>query len=117
MSKLGRDRVIKLYDQLIAANPEIERKGKTVPYTSANTHMFSQINKEGELGLRLPKDQRDAFLEKYETSLFETYNTVMKEYVLVPDALLKNTDELSHYLMKSYQYVLMLKPNPQKKKG
>ena len=29
------------YDQLIAKCPGFDRKGKTVPYTSANGHMFS----------------------------------------------------------------------------
>lgn len=33
------------YDRLIAANPNFERKGKTMPYTSVNGHMFSQLNK------------------------------------------------------------------------
>jgi len=29
-----------LYDQLAASFSEIERKGKTTPYTSLNGHMF-----------------------------------------------------------------------------
>lgn len=41
-----------LYDQLINANPTIERKGKTMPYTSLNGHMFSFLSKEGTMGLR-----------------------------------------------------------------
>ena len=32
---------IKLYDELILLFPEIERKGKTLPYTSVNGNMFS----------------------------------------------------------------------------
>ncbi len=39
-----------LYDQLIARCPRIERKGKTMPYTSANGYMFSLLNKAGEIG-------------------------------------------------------------------
>jgi len=32
---------------LIAAHPEIERKGKTVPYTLANGHMFTAMKARG----------------------------------------------------------------------
>ncbi|MGA7558020.1 MAG: hypothetical protein WCF61_12460 [Terriglobales bacterium] len=39
----------------------------------------------------------------------------MKEYVAVPDALLKNTKELQKYLEFSYEYVQTLQPKPTKK--
>jgi hypothetical protein len=53
---------IDLFDQLIATNPDIERKGKTNPYTSHNGHMFSHLSKTGTLGLRLPKEDRDTLV-------------------------------------------------------
>jgi hypothetical protein len=34
-------------EKLIATNPNVERKGATVPYTSLNGHMFSYLSKEG----------------------------------------------------------------------
>ena len=108
---------VDLYDQLIATNPDIERKGKTSPYTSHNGHMFSHLSKTGSLGLRLPKEEREAFLEKYDTTLYESYGAIMKEYVTVPDELLGNTDELKEYLDISYEYVQTLKPKPTKKKS
>lgn len=105
-----------LYDRLIASHPEIERKGKTSPYTSVNGHMFSYLSKTGSMGLRLPKDERETFLEKYKTALYEQYGAVMKEYVTVPDSLLKKANELKPYLELSYDYVQSLKPKPSKKK-
>ena len=60
------------YDRLIASNPDIERKGVTNPYTSVNGHMFSHLSKQGTMGLRLPKEEREAFLEKYDTMLYES---------------------------------------------
>lgn len=107
---------LELYENLIDTHPEIERKGKTMPYTSHNGHMFSLLSKEGSLGLRLSKEDREAFLEKYSTMLFEQYGAVMKEYVTVPDDLLKITDELAKYLILSFEYVKTLKPKPTKKK-
>lgn len=99
-----------LYEQLVATNPEVERKGKTMPYTSLNGHMFSFLSKEGVLGLRLPAEEREQFLEQFDTQLCEQYGRVMKEYVEVPDSLLQNTEELKQYFDLSYQYVGSLKP-------
>lgn len=113
--KVTEDKV-ELYDRLIATNPDIERKGKTMPYTSMNGHMFTYLSKSGYLGIRLPKEEREAFLEKYNTTLYESYGAVMKEYVTVPDDLLENTDELKPYLDLSYEYIKTLKPKPTKKK-
>ena len=101
-----------LYEKLIATQTEIERKGKTNPYTSHNGHMFSHLSKSGTLGLRLPKEERQAFLEKNNTSLYESYGAVMKEYVAVPNELLENTAELQSYLEISYECIKTLKPKP-----
>ena len=99
-----------LYEKLIATNPAIERKGDVHPYTSLNGHMFSYLDQTGTLGLRLPKDEVEAFLKKYKTTLFKSYGVVKKDYVTVPDALLKNTKELKKYLQISYECVKTLKP-------
>lgn len=108
---------IDLYDRLIETNPNIERKGKSMPYTSLNGHMFTYLSKTGSLGIRLPKEQREDFLEKYNTTLYESHGAIMKEYATVPDELLQNTEELKSYLDLSYEYVKTLKPKPTKKKS
>lgn len=105
------------FDDVIATDPQIERKGVSMPYTSVNGHMFSHLSKEGSMGLRLPKAEREAFLEKYDTTLYVQHGAIMKEYVTVPDKLLKNTDEMKVYLQISYAYVKSLKPKPTKKKS
>lgn len=43
-------------------------------------------------------------------------DAVMKEYAIVPDALLKKTQELKKYFDVSVAYVSSLKPKPTKKK-
>jgi TfoX/Sxy family transcriptional regulator of competence genes len=109
---------VELYEKLLASIPEIERKGADNPYTSVNGNMFSLLlSPEGRMALRLAEDEREAFLKKYKTKLYEAYGTVMKEYVAVPDALLKKTEELQKYLKLSYAYAKALKPKPTKKKG
>jgi len=117
MTKSKANPVVALYDQLIATHPEIERKGAANPYTSLNGHMFTLLHASRSLAIRLPEDKRDEFLQKHKTKLFEAYGVVMKEYVAVPDALLKNTKELQKYLGYSYDYVKTLKPKPPARKN
>ncbi len=106
-----------LYEKLITTLPEVERKGAANPYTSLNGHMFSLLlGPSGRIALRLPEDEREQFLKKYKTTLYEAYGAVMKEYVAVPDILLKDTKALQKYLAVSYAYVKTLKPKASKKK-
>src|SRR5450432_2530695 len=86
-----------LYEKPVATNLKIERKGATNPYTSLNEHLFL-LHPSGSVALRFPKDERESFLKKYNTKLFEAYGIVQKEYVTVPDALLENTKELQKLL-------------------
>jgi hypothetical protein len=104
--------VLDLYDQVIATQPDVRRKGAKMPYTSVNGHMFSFVTQDGHLALRLPERERDAFLVRYDTRLCEQYGKVMKEYVEVPDGLLRNVDELTQHFRTSYAYVSSLKPKP-----
>ena len=107
---------LRLYEKLVATNPNVERKGDTVPYTSLNGHMFSYLSKEGKLALRLPAGEREAFLKKYKAKLCEAYGRVQPEYVEVPDSLLSSTRELKQFFDSSYEYVGSLKPKPTTKK-
>ena len=74
------------------------------PYTSLNGNMFSYLHPSGSMALRLPADERDKFLKRFKTTLFEAYGVIQKEYVTVPEALLKNTKELEKYFHLSWQY-------------
>ncbi len=66
-----------LYDKLIATIPSIERKGDANPYTSLNGNMFTLLH-QSKLAIRLAEDEREKFLRKYKTTLFEAYGTVMQ---------------------------------------
>ena len=107
---------VELYERLLAAIPGIERKGDANPYTSLNGNMFTLLHQGQTLAIRLPEDDREKFLKKYKTTLFEAYGAVMKEYVRVPDALLSKTAELEKYIAISYAYAKTLKPKPTTKK-
>jgi hypothetical protein len=107
---------LNLYEKLLATNPGVQRKGASVPYTSLNGNMFTYLHASGAMALRLPAGEREKFLEKYKTKLFEAYGVVQKEYVTVPDALLTKTAELQQYFAMSYEYAKTLKPKPTAKK-
>ena len=98
------------YDQIVAKCPRFERKGKTVPYTSANGHMFSILNKEGELGFRYSKDVQEKYIEEFDTTIFKSHGAVMRGYVLIPEHMFEDLDKLADYLNESYDYVMTLEP-------
>ncbi len=101
---------LKIYDELVARCPRFERKGKTMPYTSANGHMFSLLNKDGEIGIRFSKEVQKKYMEEFASTLFKSYNSIMHGYVLIPETMLEDLDTLARYLDESYEYVMSLEP-------
>ena len=101
---------LKVYDQLVAKCDRFKRKGKTQPYTSANGHMFSIFNKDGEIGIRFSKEVQQKYLKEFNTTLFKSYNAVMRGYILIPEEMLKDLDQVAKLLDESYDYVMSLDP-------
>jgi hypothetical protein len=101
---------VDLYDKLIATIPGVERKGKSILYTSLNGHMFTYLSATGELGLRLSDKERAAFEKRFKAKPFIQYGAVMKEYVTVPEELFAKTSSVKRYFRLSHQYVQSLTP-------
>src|SRR5207249_9627289 len=57
------------FDRLIATQPDLVRKGATIPYTSLNGHMTSYLTDSGSLVLRLSPEDRARFLAGHQTGL------------------------------------------------
>lgn len=109
---------LRLYERLIDAVAGVEAKSNFGSgYTAINGNMYSMISKHGVVGIRLPEPERTAFIERYDTALFRADPAwpPAKEYVAVPDHLLRDTDTLAPYLRRSYEYALTLRPKPTKK--
>lgn len=102
------------FDRLVAAIPEVERKGASMPYTSVNGNMFSYLDASGAMALRLSATDRTDFIERFSTHLHEGYGIVQKEYVTVPAAVLDDTELLLPWFRASYGYTLALRPKPSK---
>ena len=111
----GPDWALKLYDKLIATQPDIQRKGAKNPYTSLNGHMFSFLGQDGTLYIRLSPDDQEAHDKKYGTGPVKSYGAVMRGYVEIPAALFKKTAQLKKTFAASIEYIQSLKPKPTKK--
>lgn len=99
-----------LYDKLVAMCPRFDRKGKTMPYTSANGHMFSLLNKDGELGIRFSKEVQEKYIEEWNTTTLKSHGATMRGYVLIPERMLEDLNNLANYLKESFDYVMSLDP-------
>ncbi len=98
------------YDELVAKCPRFDRKGKSMPFTSANGYMFSLLNKAGELGIRFSKEVQAEYFNKFNTSFFKSYGATMQGYILIPEDLLEDTETVVNLLNQSYEYVMSLEP-------
>ena len=101
---------LKEYDALIAKCNRFERKGKTMPYTSANGYMFSLFNKAGEVGIRFSKEVQEKYMNEFNTTYYKSYGATMKGYILIPEDLLKDENKMIELLNESYDYVMSLEP-------
>ena len=106
-----------VYQSLVEKTPGLELKGAKSRYTSLNGNMFSFLTSEGEMALRLSKDDREDFLDKYENAVCIQYGTVMREYVLVPRSLLGDTRQIAKLFKMSHSYASSLKPKATKRKA
>jgi hypothetical protein len=106
---MNYDKKVELYEKLIVKSG-FKMKGKTVPYTSANGHMFSQLNKNGELGIRFSKEVQEKYISELNTTTFKSYGATMKGYILIPDEMWSDLNTLAKYLQESYSYVMSFDP-------
>jgi hypothetical protein len=90
-------------------------KGAKNPYTSRNGHMFSFLDVEGTMAIRLSDGLADEFLSKYESGLVIQYGSVMRGYVSVPDDLLSDTGIVGLWFKKAYEWIGTLEPKATKK--
>ena len=106
---------LEIYDRIIEECERFERKGKSMPHTSANGYMFSALNKNGEIGIRFSKKIQDKYLQEFQTTYYKSYGSIMKGYVLIPESMLQDINNVSKLLNESYDYVMSLEPKNLKK--
>lgn len=75
-------------------------KGKANPYTSMNGNMFSFLDKEGNICLRLSNNDLKAFMAEHDVPPVEQYGAVMKDYVSIPHPVLDDRKRLKEVFGK-----------------
>lgn len=101
---------LKIYDAIVDKCPRFERKGKSMIYTSANGHMFTLLNKAGEIGIRFSQEVQEQYIKAFNTTLYKSYGATMRGYVLIPNTMLKDSDHMAALFNESYDYVMSLEP-------
>lgn len=109
--------LVRLFENALAAVPEAEkRKMFGYPCSFVNGHMFAGLHQENMI-LRLSDEDRARFLEFEGAGPFEPMpGRAMKEYVVVPPALIDSEESLEEWLKKAFAYAKSLPPKPPKKK-
>lgn len=70
-------------------------KGKANPYTSMNGNMYSFLDEQGRICLRMAEADRETFAVLFGTGPVQQYGATMKGYVSIPPDFLANEDVLA----------------------
>ncbi len=111
---MTRDDLVTVFEAAISAASQMDRKGKANPYTSANGHMFSQINKDDQLGIRLPKPRQKALLQEYGAGPFKSYGATMRDYVCLTEEMLADQALITSLLEEGLAFVSAMPPGGKK---
>jgi TfoX/Sxy family transcriptional regulator of competence genes len=87
------------------------------PVYFVNNNMFAGVHQD-ILFFRLPEGEREALMAlSDEVTTFEPMDGhKMKDYVVLPDSLLRQEEFLREWLQRSYDYVVALKAKERKAK-
>ena len=116
--KKAPEELVRLFKDLMTSFPEAEMRtmfGYPVAFSRGN--MVCGLFEDSML-VRLPPGERDELMEKFDTTLFEPMpGRPMKEYVLIPPALLDDPERLVPWLSRGFAYARTLPRKAPKKKG
>ena len=98
------------YDAAIDLVDGVARKGAANPYTSGNGWMATYLGKQGEVAIRLGRDDLDAFLAEHGTERPVSYGAVMKDFALVPAAVVADAGALAALIRRAHDHVEGLPP-------
>ena len=92
-----------------------EVKGAKNPYTSRNGHMFSFLDGNGTMALRLSDELTEEFRSAYDSGDVIQYGATMRGYSSVPADLLAATDTIVAWFDRSWEWIATLPPKSTKK--
>jgi len=104
------------YQDLVTRHFADKVKGKANRYTSINGNMYSFLDRDGTICLRLSEVGKKAFNEKHGTSDVIQYGSVMRGYVAPPDALYADKAAVTAVFQECLATARALPAKPTKRK-
>jgi len=105
------------FDELASVVPEADRRWMFgYPTCVLRGHMFMGLHRDSFI-LRLSDADRSDFQDRYTATSFEPMpGRPMREYVVVPPAVL-GSDDMAGWVRRARDHAAALPPKPPKKKG
>ncbi len=98
------------YLAVVDASGNGAAKGAKSPYTSRNGHMFSFLDADGAMALRMSPEMEAEFRIVYNSGDVIQYNRKMDGYSSVPEKLLHDPEILVEWYDRSWDWIGTLKP-------
>ncbi len=111
----GPPEALERYRAAVELSGNGELKGAKSPYTSRNGHMFSFLDADGGLALHLSDDLETEFRSQHESGPVIQHGNTMRGYSSVPSELLDDTESLSEWYRRAWEWIGSLQPKPTKK--
>ena len=100
----------RLYVAAVAATEGCELKGATMPYTSINGNMYSFLDKNGVVAIRLGESERAELGQIGGEPYVHESGAAMKEYMSLPSGILADKRDAAVWIGKSLAFAGTLKP-------
>jgi len=108
--------LIDAFDSVLPGAPAQRRQMFGYPAAFVNNNMFMGLFQD-HMMVRLPEPLRDDLLKAAGAKMFEPMpRRAMKEYVVLPPALIADRAKLSQWVAKSFEYAASLPGKPARAK-
>jgi TfoX/Sxy family transcriptional regulator of competence genes len=111
------EELVATFDDVMPGAPATKRKMFGFPAGFVNGNMFMGLF-ENSMILRLPLESRDELIQRHSAKLFEPMaGRVMKEYVALPESLIRDREQLAAWVAKALVHGESLEPKAAKAKA
>jgi TfoX/Sxy family transcriptional regulator of competence genes len=111
------EELVATFDDVMPGPPATKRKMFGFPAGFVNGNMFMGLFENGMI-LRLPLESRDVLIQRHGAKLFEPMaGRVMKEYVALPESLIRDREQLAAWVAKALVHGESLEPKAAKAKA
>lgn len=111
----GPPEALARYLAMVEASGNGEVKGVKNPYTSRNGHMFSFLDPDGTLALRLSDEATNEFRQHHDSGPVEQYGRTMQGYSSVPEDLAADQAALVEWYDRAWTWIGTLPPKATKR--